>query len=78
MSVTLCLVSCTQRLSNGAIEPDSDVARVLELQNTVDKQVSPTQHNNTGKVYNCIYFMLCYIQYGSKSSTFITPSWLHD
>jgi hypothetical protein len=50
MSVTLCLVSCTQRLSNGAIEPDSDVARVLELQNTVDKQVSPTQHNNTGKV----------------------------
>lgn len=40
MSVTLCLVSCTQRLSNGAIEPDSDVARVLELQNTVDKQVS--------------------------------------
>ncbi|XP_049844155.1 liprin-alpha-1-like isoform X22 [Schistocerca gregaria] len=28
----------TKRLSNGAIEPDSDVARVLELQNTVDKQ----------------------------------------
>ncbi|XP_023724435.1 liprin-alpha-1 isoform X4 [Cryptotermes secundus] len=29
-----------KRLSNGAIEPDSDVARVLELQNTVDKQAT--------------------------------------
>ncbi|XP_054270398.1 liprin-alpha-1 [Macrosteles quadrilineatus] len=27
-----------KRLSNGAIEPDSEVARVIELQNTVDKQ----------------------------------------
>ncbi|PSN50323.1 Liprin-alpha-1 [Blattella germanica] len=29
-----------KRLSNGAIEPDSDVARVLELQNTIDKQAT--------------------------------------
>ena len=27
-----------QRLSNGSIEPDSDVTRVLELQETVEKQ----------------------------------------
>ncbi|XP_046670707.1 liprin-alpha-1 isoform X6 [Homalodisca vitripennis] len=29
-----------KRLSNGAIEPDSEVARLIELQNTVDKQSS--------------------------------------
>jgi hypothetical protein len=72
MSVTLCLVSCTQRLSNGAIEPDSDVARVLELQNTVDKQVSLTQHNNTGN-----YFILYCMQYVTKSISFIISSSLH-
>jgi predicted nucleic acid-binding Zn-ribbon protein len=27
-----------QRLSNGSIDPDSDVQRVLELQETLDKQ----------------------------------------
>ncbi|XP_068082984.1 liprin-alpha-1 [Anabrus simplex] len=29
-----------KRLSNGAIEPDSDVARVIELQNTIEKQTT--------------------------------------
>nr|CAD7438800.1 unnamed protein product [Timema bartmani] len=29
-----------KRLSNGAIEPDSDMARVIELQNTIDKQTT--------------------------------------
>ncbi|CAG2062743.1 unnamed protein product, partial [Timema podura] len=36
----LLIWTCRQRLSNGAIEPDSDMARVIELQNTIDKQTT--------------------------------------
>lgn len=39
LCVTQHVICCVQRLSNGAIEPDSEVARLVELQNTVDKQV---------------------------------------
>jgi hypothetical protein len=76
MSVTLRLVSCTQRLSNGAIEPDSDVARVLELQNTVDKQVSPTQHTKHWQRLTTLYCTI--YNMGSTSSKFVTSSWLYD
>ena len=53
--VGCCIV---QRLSNGAIEPDSDVARVIELQNTVDKQVS-CHYSHLKFYFNLILFLSC-------------------
>lgn len=53
--VGCCII---QRLSNGAIEPDSDVARVIELQNTVDKQVSCYHYC---LVFCFIYILLVYL-----------------
>ncbi len=36
-----------QRLSNGSIDPDSDVNRVIDLQDTVDKQNSEITNTRT-------------------------------
>ena len=33
-------VICFQRLSNGSIDPDSEVTRVIDLQETLEKQNS--------------------------------------
>jgi septal ring factor EnvC (AmiA/AmiB activator) len=38
---------CFQRLSNGSIDPDSDVKRVIELQETVEKQNSELTNTRT-------------------------------
>ena len=33
-------ITCFQRLSNGSIDPDSEVTRVIDLQETLEKQNS--------------------------------------
>ena len=38
---------CFQRLSNGSIDPDSDINRVIELQETVEKQNSELTNTRT-------------------------------
>ena len=38
--IVVYLMVLQQRLSNGSIEPDSDVAKLQELQTTIDKQVT--------------------------------------
>ena len=41
------LFALQQRLSNGSIEPDSDMGRVMDLQETVEKQNSELTASRT-------------------------------